>query len=383
MKSKTFFFQAAILLISTAAAGFAFFVRSSETESAVKTEQRKDKLWPSFAPESVTQIRISAGENVLTMVSRDGRWIIPEAGDASASRTAVTELLLSLSKTAPVREIPLSGEETLRSLNLSDDPELKPGRGTGIRLILSGDNGTILSVLMGRAHVRRQDDLNSGVSRASYDGRYLRTDGKDGTPHVFLVSRVFENCIPSVSAWLEPLRIESIGSGVRLARFERIGKNGKNVPVWIVVPDPAARTFKLIFPVGAVLDLPDLVKRLEQLSAPFSRGLVPPEEAATLHFDRSMTLACGNGVVSTIDFAERRNGTSAARLTEKFYPERFPRAMGESDADYERRRQEQTFRMSEMEKSFSGRVFVVDSALPAMLAKIPSPEIPAVPSGSR
>lgn len=379
MNRKTFFARGAVLLISTAAAAFAFFLRTEETGAAAKTESRKDTLWPSFAPESVTQIRISAGKDELTMVSRDGRWIIPEAGDASASRTAVTELLLALSKTVPLREIPISGEEMLKSLNLSSDPELKPGYGGGIRLTLSGKDEVILSVLMGRAHVRKQDELNGGVSRKSYDGRYLRTDGKDGAAHVFLISRVFENCIPVSAAWLEPLRIESISSGVRRIQFVQTGKDGKVSPVWIVVPDPASRTFTLIYPAGLMLALPDLVKRLELLSAPFSRGLVPPEEAAKLRFDRTMTLVCGNGVVSTIEFADRSDGTSAARLSEKFYPEHFPRATGESDADHARRKQEQAFRISEMDKAFSGRVFVVDPALPAMLTQIPAQTQPAQP----
>ena len=383
MNRKSFFIRGAVLLISTAAAAFAFFLRTEEAGSAMEAECRKDALWPAFAPETVTKIRISAGQDVLTMVSRDGRWIIPEAGDASASRSAITELLLSLSKTVPLREIPLSGEEMLRSLNLSDEPGLKPGFGTGIRLELSGANeSAILSVLMGRAHVRKQDELKGELSRASYDGRYLRTDDKNGTPHVFLVSRVFETCVPSVSAWLEPLRIESIASGVRRIQFMRDGEDGKKQPVWIVVPDPAARSFSLIYPADSVLELPDLVKRLEQLSAPFSRGLVPPEEAAALRFNRSLTLVCGNGVVSTIEFAARKDGTSAARLSEKFYPERFPRATGESDADYARRRQEQSFRITEMEKAFSGRVFVVDSALPAMLAEIPAQPLPGASGGA-
>lgn len=365
-------FRLAVLLIATAAAALAFFHRAGETGSQDASEKKTQTLWPSFAPESVTEIHISAGQDALTMVSRDGRWIIPEAGDASASRTAVTELLLSLSKTVPMREIPLSGEEMLRSLNLSDDPALKPGFGTGIRLTLSGSAGKILSVLMGRAHVRRPDDLNPVPARASYDGRYLRTDDAAGQPHVFLVSRVFESCVPVVAAWLEPLRIESISSGVRRLQFVQTGKDGKAAPVWIVVPEPATRSFALIFPADAVLNLPDLVKRLEQLSAPFSRGLVPPEEAASLRFDRTLTIASGNGVVSTLEFASRSDGTAAARLTEKFYPDQFPRVTGESDSDFARRRQEQAFRISEMNKAFAGRVFVTDSALPAMLAEVPA-----------
>lgn len=381
MNRRTFFFRSAILLIATAAAACAFFYRTGEAEIKAVSDSRAEALWPSFTPESVTEIRISAGNDVLTMVSRDGRWIIPEAGDASASRAAVTELLLSLSKTVPLREIPLSGEDMLRSLNLSADPSLKPGRGAGIRLTLSGAGGTILSILMGRAHVRKQDELNGVPARASYDGRYLRTDDPDGTAHVFLVSRVFENCIPAVSAWLEPLRIESVSSGVRRIQFLRIGQDDKKTPVWIVVPDPASRSFMLIYPAGSVLAFPELAKRLEQLSAPFSRGLVPAEEAASLHFDRSLTLVCGNGVVSTLDFASRSDGTCAARLSEKFYPEQFPRATGESDADYERRRQAQAFRVAEMEKAFADRVFVVDPALPAQLAEVPEQPLPAAAGG--
>ena len=371
MNRMTLFFRGSILLICTAAAVFAFFYRTGEADIKSKSENSESALWPSFSPESVTEIRISAGQNVLTMISRDGCWIIPEAGDAFASRTAVTELLLSLSKTVPLREIPLSGEEMLRSLNLSSDPSVKTGCGTGIRLTLSGTDGTILSVLMGRAHIRKQEELNSISARASYDGRYIRTDDKDGVAHVFLISRVFENCIPSVSAWLEPLRIESLSTGIRRLQFLQTGQDGKKTPVWSVVPESASRSFIMIYPAGFVLDLPDLVKRLELLSAPFSRGLVPPDEAANLHFDRSLTAVCGNGVVSTIDFASRKDGSSAARLSEKFYPEQFPRATGESDADYEKRRQTQAFRVAEMEKAFAGRVFVVDSTLPAMLAEVP------------
>lgn len=378
MNRRSFFFRSVILLIATAAAVCAFFYRTGSREEikAADPGSRTGALWPSFTPESVTEIRISAGNDVLSMVSRDGHWIIPEAGDAFASRTAVTELLLSLSKTVPLREIPLSGEDMLRSLNLSSDPSLKPGLGTGIRLTLSGADGTILSILMGRAHVRKQDELNGLPARASYDGRYLRTDDPDGTAHVFLVSRVFENCIPVVSAWLEPLRIESISSGVRRIQFLRTGEDGKKTPVWIVVPDPATRSFMLIYPAGSVLAFPELAKRLERLSAPFSRGLIPSDEAASLNFDRSLTLVCGNGVVSTLDFASRSDGSCAARLSEKFYPEQFPRATGESDADYERRRQAQAFRVAETGKAFEGRVFAVDPALAAQLAEIPEQPLP-------
>ena len=365
---------AAVLLL-TAAAAAAYFKRH-DAPMRIRTEETA--FLPRFNPESVTEIRMELGDQSLVMRAKDGTWVLPDWEDAPASRQEIVRLLTGLAKAVPLREIRGADEPLLRSLSLSTEPGLLPGvgegRGAGIRLSVSENGAEVLRLVLGLAHERKTQSMTlAGTGQKEYDGRYLRLDGEDGRPHVFLVSRVFENCIPYPSRWLEPLVFDPAAAqtGIDRIQYERADSAGKYAMVWLVLPDPALKMFVLAAPAGAKLSHTLLTRYVETLTSPFSRTLIRTEDAKDLRFTDRLTMVCHNGVVYKLDLVKRKEGEAAAKLHAEFHPGRFPRKTGESAEDHEKRMREQAYKIDQFNRNFGGRVYSIRPDLPDLLAAVP------------
>ncbi len=367
MKYRKYCFPVLFVVILTAAAGFAYFCGNG-TDKNIR--QKTEAVYPVFVPENITEMTIAAEgkkPNELRMVIQDGAWIMPDRENAMVSRAAVSELLTSLSRTRPVREIVNPDEETLKSLNLSSNPELSLGGGAGIRLTLKDKDGKTYSFLMGKAHVRLDQSGPSIQGQAVYDGRYIRLDDADGKVHVYLVSRVFKTCIPALPLWLEPLCLTSASSGILALNYQRTDEKGVMRPVWSVVPNMRTRSFELIHPAGSVLAVTELAKRLEMLTVPFSRDLIPAEDAARISFTAALTVSCKNGIIYHLSFAQLPDGRAAVKLEAAGSAQLAKTGSAESAPV--------NAQINQINHSFKGRVFTVAPELLMQLNQIPAENI--------
>lgn len=369
MKHRPLILYALVILFFSAAAVTAFLSGTGKRTAPQKTPE---KIFPAFAPEDVAGIEIAyEGKNpsVLKMEIRDGRWIIPTSEDAAASRAAVTEFLAALSRTKPVREIRMPDEETLKELNLSADPELSPGTGLGVRLTLTMRDKKEITMFFGRAHIKYEDAETALSGRRVFDGRYVRVNDPDGQPHVYLVSRVFRNCVPAAPLWLEPLCLKSAGTGIYRLALASLDDAGKETPVWSVMPNMSLHHFELVYPEGAVLSMQELAKRLEMITTPFSRGLLPRAESEKIRFGSVLHLDTKEGFSGRLYLAELPGGRAAAKLESDW---RIQRRKDETDEEFQRRKQLLAARADDERKAFHDRTFLVLPELVSQLKKVPA-----------
>lgn len=370
------FLPALFLLLLLAGTVAAYFKNSQETAIA-PVEDLEALEFLSFQPEQVRSIRISGGNDSVTVQSKDNVWILPESHGAYASRQTVIEFLTQLSRTRPLRTLETADEETLKKLNLSKDPAAKLGNGAGINVELSGENGTLITKFtLGKAHIRRENGALNQDNKIAYDGRYIRFDKKDGKPVIYLIGRVFDRCMPAAAYWIEPLKLPSVNPIFRV-QYTKQNDKGKPQIVWSVIPDPRRRTFSLLYPPEKKLALNDLARRLEVLGAPFSRDLVPPDQAAKLKFTDELHVFTSNGQIFTLAMAKMpEKGTAAATLRISLIPNRLKRMSGESDADYRKRVRQFTTAAEYDQKAFAGRVFYIKEDLMKLLASVPEEKSP-------
>ncbi|MBR2425886.1 MAG: hypothetical protein IKB16_04000 [Lentisphaeria bacterium] len=365
-------FLPVIFLLLLFAGTFAAYIKNSKETVAASVEDRDALEFLSFQPEQVRAIRISGGGDSITIQSKDNVWILPESYGAYVSRQTVIEFLTQLSRTRPLRTLETADDETLKKLNLSKDPSAKLGAGGGIDVELTGSDGKqIAKFTLGKAHIKRETGALYQTGKMAYDGRYIRYDKKDGKSVIFLIGRVFDRCMPAAAYWIEPLKLPATNQVFRVQYSQRDGK-GKPQIVWSVIPDPRRRTFTLLFPPGKTLALNDLARRLEVLSSPFSRDLVPPATAAKLKFTDELQVITSTGQIFTLAMAKMpERGTAAATLRISLIPNRLKRMSGESDADYQKRVRQFTAALEYDRKAFAGRVFYIKEDLMKLLASVP------------
>ena len=370
MKYRSLILYAAVLLVFSAAAFAAFRINAGKHAAPQETEE---EIFPSFAPDQVTGIEIAydGGKtpSVLKMEIREGRWIILTSENAAASRAAVTEFLSALSRTKPVREIRSPDEETLKELNLSTNPEFSPGSGLGVRLKLTCGGKRDITMFFGKAHVKHEDAETALTGRRIFDGRYVRVDEHSGRVHVYLITRVFRNCVPAPHLWLEPLCLQSAGTGVYRFACASLDEKGKEIPVWSVMPNMSLRNFELVYPAGAVLSMQELAKRLEMLTTPFSRGLLPSAEAEKIRFGHVIHLDTKDGFSGKLYLAELPDGRAAAKLESDW---RIQRRKDETEEAFQHRKLILEARADDEKKAFHGRTFLVSPEMVSQMIKVPA-----------
>lgn len=285
---------------------------------------------PAFTPGEIKQITISWRAVKTTLIRQDGRWVIRERAGRPASEPRIARLLNSLATLAPVKELAASSPETLRALHLvEDDPKTLPG----VRVVLRAASGReLFRILLGKGHfVRPEPDLPPAPDA---EGRYVKTGGK-----VYLIPVALENCQPSPSAWVEPLRLRGLESALHIA-VRRFGGRGDSQPVWTVSRESAAQPFTLTQPAGKPADFRLLSGLAEYLTKPFTSDYFLPDKPCSLHLARRLTVRCADGFSYRLDLYPRPGEhCDIVELAVRYEPEKVRRLPGETEAQYARRKQ--------------------------------------------
>ena len=352
-------------------------------ESAANTASARLEL-PEFRPEDVRSLEISWRTQKSTLdFMPDGRyWAVKERGGAQAASAQVADLLEGLAKAAPLKELEISGINDYKDLNLVSPEEIAaPGAESGLKnaegilaVLRDKDGAELLRIMLGRGHTRLAADRIGNLAVQGYDGRYIRVWYPDKSSRVFLISRVFEKCVPNPRQWIEPLFLSKPENPV-YARFQRKRPGAETASIiWFV--NTAKDKFQLVIPQGE-LDLEAFSQKFSALAAPFSVDLVnlPPDD---LKFNDSFQTVMGDGFAYLLEFArvdsvseEAEADVYAGRMTVSFDPENVHRLIGEPDDAFEHRKKQLAARAEYEMRTANGRVFLLKTGLLELLARPP------------
>ena len=351
---------------------------------------------PEFRPEDVRTVEITwrTQKSTLDFMTDGQYWAVKERAGAQAASAQVADLLEGLAKAAPLKELEISGVGDYKDLNLVSQEEIAaPGAASdlknseGILAVLKDENGAeLLRLMFGRGHTRLAADRIGNLAIQGYDGRYIRVWYPDKTSRVFLISRVFEKCVPNPRQWLEPLFLSKPENPV-YARFQRKRPGAETSSVvWFVNTDKDK--FKLVFPQGE-LDMEAFSQKYSALAAPFSVDLVnnPPDD---LEFNDIFQTVMGDGFAYLLEFAkleeiskENDADVYAGRLTVSFDPENVHRLIGEPDDAFEHRKKQLASRAEYEKRTANGRVFLLKTGLLELLEQPPVKQLSRAASAAR
>ena len=352
-------------------------------ESAANTASARLVL-PEFRPEDVRSLEISwrTQKSTLDFMPEGRYWAVKERAGAQAASAQVADLLEGLAKAAPLKELEISGINDYKDLNLVSPEEIAaPGAESGLKnaegilaILRDKDGSELLRIMLGRGHTRLAADRIGNLAVQGYDGRYIRVWYPDKSSRVFLISRVFEKCVPNPRQWIEPLFLSKPENPV-YARFQRRRPGAETSSVvWFV--NTTKDKFQLVFPQGE-LDMEAFSQKYSALAAPFSVDLVnlPPDN---LEFNDLFQTVMGDGFAYLLEFA-RINSISeetdadvyAGRMTVSFDPENVHRLIGEPDDAFEHRKKQLAARAEYEKRTANGRVFLLKTGLLELLAEPP------------
>lgn len=346
---------------------------------------------PEFRPEDVRSLEITwrTQKSTLDFAAAGNYWAVKERAGAQAASAQVADLLEGLAKAAPLKELEVSGMEDYKDLNLVSPEEIAaPGapsdlkNSEGILAVLrDGQGAELLRIMLGRGHTRLAADRIGNLAVQGYDGRYIRVWYPDKSSRVFLISRVFEKCVPNPRQWIEPLFLSKPENPV-YARFQRKRPGAETSSVvWFVNTDKDK--FQLVFPQGE-LDMEAFSQKYSALAAPFSVDLVndPPDNLA---FNDVFQTVMGDGFAYLLEFAKVQTpdvsedadaDIYAGRMTVTFDPENVRRLIGEPDDAFERRKKQLASRAEYEKRTANGRVFLLKTGLLEVLAQPPVKTLP-------
>jgi hypothetical protein len=220
MNRKTFLILLALLLV-LGGAGLALFWQDL---SAWRSAGSKigSKPFEKLATSQVAQIRLFDGRNETTLALKEGRWVVKQRGDYSASVQEIGDLLVKLPDWKVVQTENV-GPSLLPRLNLvapaaSGKADAKPeaakaagtepktetkvdaqSDGMGTQLELSDKGGAILgSILLGKIVVKKEPSPLP-IQQETPVGRYVLAAN---APTVLVMSDALKNASAKPEAWL-------------------------------------------------------------------------------------------------------------------------------------------------------------------------------------
>lgn len=358
-----------VLLPVTLATGAVFLARRFEQSHFHPSgvSGMPGKAIPSFRPAEVRSIEFRfRSVEPLTLVLKDGRWLIRRNGhpDAPAAAGKIATLLDRLADLSPVRELRAGTEKELGELALADYALAGPA--SGYRTVLRNGSGKVLlSVMFGAAHYRDPEQFGNYAMQQP-DGRYLRVDASDkpGKYRVFLIPGVFEQCIPHAGTWLEHLRIASFEDPL-LLRWSEHGKT-----IWEIRRDKNTQEYRLNIPENKRLSMAKTDRKIKLLTGPFTRDVAAA--SALFHPDSELMIECGNGFTYILEIQNSsRQMDRLAKLNIAFDGKKVLPRKGENTSALAQRKQFLARRASAEQSLFEGRTYILQPNVISIVSEEP------------
>ena len=228
MNRKTFLILIGMLLI-VGGAGLALFWqdlgawRSSHTKTG-------SRLFEKLPVNDVARVRLYDGAGEVNLELKDGRWVVRERGNYSASVQEIGDLLVKLPELKVVQTEDV-GATLLPRLNLvAPAKDVKP-ESAGTQLELSDKSGKVIASMLLGKKVIKIEPSPLPIKQETPVGRYVLFPGN---PTVLVLSDALKNADAKPAQWLakdffKADRIKSLaGSGEggtwKIARSEEYGQ---------------------------------------------------------------------------------------------------------------------------------------------------------------
>ena len=323
---------------------------------------RKAGKVSSFDPAAVRKIVLSWKSSKVTLVmGEDQLWHIEERKMSLASAARVGDMLHHLSTIQELKELEDPSPEMLRSLNLVEKEDEKSKTVPGVSVVLlDGNNKTLFKILLGSGHYPPVSKDTPGTVTAK--GRYVLNNG-----HVFLVSRLFENCIPLPRAYVEPLAIMNMNTALlvmRAARDDKKDKDGKSIsggilsPVWALARQQTSRPLAVAFPRNAVLDARKFASYSETLARQLTTDILPDLKAGDINLSSMITLQLADGFSYRLGMG-KKDGNDVLVPEVSFDPGKIKPLPGESKKRHQARIEGAKLRFESEKRYYNGKVFLM------------------------
>jgi len=185
-------------LAALAAAG-AWIMQSQRTAWGPADSRIGQRLVAGLKLEEVAEVALRDASATLTLVRRDGTWVIKERADFSADAERVRELLLKLVELKIVQAEPVAQAQRAR-LELAE-PGAAAGTGAGTLLELKDGTGkTMARLLLGKKVTARTAAEGPSPEQGVPTGRYVMPGTETGS--VALVSDPLGAAEAKPDAWL-------------------------------------------------------------------------------------------------------------------------------------------------------------------------------------
>ena len=185
-------------LAALAAAG-AWIMQSQRTAWGPGDSRIGQRLVAGLKLEEVAEVALRDASATLTLVRRDGTWVIKERADFSADAERVRELLLKLVELKIVQAEPVAQAQRAR-LELAE-PGAAAGTGAGTLLELKDGTGkTMARLLLGKKVTARTAAEGPSPEQGVPTGRYVMPGTETGS--VALVSDPLGAAEAKPDAWL-------------------------------------------------------------------------------------------------------------------------------------------------------------------------------------
>ena len=185
-------------LAALAAAG-AWILQSQRTAWGPGDSRIGQRLVAGLKLEEVAEVALRDASATLTLVRRDGTWVIKERADFSADAERVRELLLKLVELKIVQAEPVAQAQRAR-LELAE-PGAAAGTGAGTLLELKDGTGkTMARLLLGKKVTARTAAEGPSPEQGVPTGRYVMPGTETGS--VALVSDPLGAAEAKPDAWL-------------------------------------------------------------------------------------------------------------------------------------------------------------------------------------
>ena len=228
MNRKTFLILIALLVV-LGGAGLALFWQdlSAWRKADVKIGSR---IFDRLPVNDVAQIRLKDGKGEATLALKDGRWVVRERGDYSASVQEIGDLLLKLPDLKVVQTENV-GEALLPRLDLLDPAKADKADNAATLLELSDKSGKVIgSALLGRKVIKIEPSPLP-IKQEIPVGRYVLAQG---SPTVLVLSDALKNADAKPAQWLardffKAERVKSLtasgeGAQWKITRSEEYGQ---------------------------------------------------------------------------------------------------------------------------------------------------------------
>ena len=292
---------------------------------------------------------------------------------------------LKVSTVDDYKEVQLVSDEEIAAAGTSQEKSALEEK-TGILVVLRDEHGgELLRMMLGSGFWRTDPDRIAGPSgqqdptQSPPDARYVRVWYPDKTSRVFLISRLFMNCVPRPTQWIEQLRLFKADNPLS-AEFQRKRPGAEEYStVWSVVTDEKEQRFLSEFPRGE-FDLDLFSQKFQALAGSFSVDRMSdsdmPEEP---QFREKFHAVMRDGFEYKLEFAKGRitdaGGSSLdvslGRLTVSYDPAKVRRLIGEPDEAFEKRKKQLASRAEYEMRTANGHVFLLKNGLLELLSQPP------------